>query len=608
LERSKIERYFNNGQYQKALKGLSESKPSAWADTTKLRCMRAMGRKDAVKYADQLRKRIAGRSKAYPMTTSERNNQLRYISLVYAEQNRAKDACVIMAKLCKKSPDVAALHREYAFALSNNSQLDKAETQLNRAIELKPDSANSHAQLALIYCRTGRVEAGYGGYSRAATLEPNNIAYTQRLLYWSNYSERTTQQSNYQLTQLWINKAFPEDQSVNNALNKVDTTRQLKLAFVSSDFCAHAIRFFIQPLLSGLNKDDFHLTGYSDIKNSDAKKGDHVAAAIHQQFDVFHDSSQMSDTQLAKQIIEDKIDILIDLNGHTSGNRLGVFAKHVAPIQVSWLGYPSTTGLKSIGYRITDRIADPSDLHDQFFSEQLLRLPNGFLCYRPLEDAPDINPSGDQSHIRFGSFSNLAKISSLTLDCWSAALLAVPNSTLYVKRQQLTNKNASNFFIQQLADRGVSEDRIIINPSISKAEHHLDEYNNIDIALDTTPYNGTTTTLDALWMGVPVISLKGQTHASRVTASILHRLNLNGLATDSVFEFAERAKELSELQETLHELRFGLRKRIKESALMNDKQFGREFGNTLRSQWRDWCHERNRSSGQTDTASLEVSK
>jgi predicted O-linked N-acetylglucosamine transferase (SPINDLY family) len=360
---------------------------------------------------------------------------------------------------------------------------------------------------------------------------------------------------------------------------------------VSSDFCAHAIRFFIQPLLTGLNKGEFHLTGYSDAKHSDAKKVDQVTADIRQLFNVWRDSSQVSDTQLAQQISADKIDILVDLNGHTSGNRLGVFAKHVAPIQLSWLGYPSTTGLKSIGYRITDRIADPSELNDKFFSEKLLRLPNGFLCYKPLENAPEINPSGDQSHIRFGSFSNLAKISSLTLDCWSAALLAVPKSTLYIKRQQLSNKNASGFFVKQLADRGISEDRIIINRSMTKVEHHLDEYNNIDIALDTTPYNGATTTLDALWMGVPVISLTGKTHASRVTASILHRLNLSGLATDTVFEFAERAKELSELQETLHELRFGLRKRMKESALMNDKQFGREFGNTLRSLWRDCCHE-----------------
>lgn len=591
MERSKIERHFNSGRYQKALAGLSKCEPSAWSDTTKLRCMRAMRHIDAVDLADRLRSTIIGRSEPYPMNTSERNNQLRYIALVYSEQNRAKDACGIMAKLCKQSPEVAALHREYAFALSNDAQLDKAESELNKAIALQPDNASSHAQLALIYCRTGRTEAGYGGYSRAASLEPENATYIQRLLYWSNYLEYTSQQSNYQLARLWSNKTFPNDHANSNSWSQSDPDRPLRLAFVSSDFCAHAIRFFIQPLLKGLNNNEFHFTAYSDGKNSDNNNADKQSAKIRQLFDVWRDSSQVTDAQLATQVIADQIDILVDLNGHTGGNRLGVFVKHAAPIQLSWLGYPSTTGLQSIGYRITDRIADPSGLHDPFFSEKLLRLPNGFLCYQPLESAPEIKPSGDQSHIRFGSFSNLAKISKLTLDCWAAALLAVPNSTLYLKRQQLSNDNASAYLLSQLKERGISEDRILLNSSKAKLEQHLDEYNNIDIALDTTPYNGTTTTLEALWMGVPVISLMGQTHASRVTASILHRLNLTGLATNTVFEFAERAKELSQLQETLHELRFGLRKRMKESSLMNNAQFGREFGNTLRSQWRDWCHQ-----------------
>lgn len=172
-------------------------------------------------------------------------------------------------------------------------------------------------------------------------------------------------------------------------------------------------------------------------------------------------------------------------------------------------------------------------------------------------------------------------------------MLAVPKSTLYIKRQQLINRNASDFLLKQLDELGITADRVILKSSKAKLEQHLDEYNNIDIALDTTPYNGTTTTLEALWMGVPVISLMGQTHASRMTASILHRLNLNGLATNAVFDFAERAKELSQLQETLHELRFGLRKRMQESSLMNNTQFAREFSNTLRSQWRDWCTQGN---------------
>lgn len=599
MERSQIEHHYSSGEYQRALDGLSDVEASPWADTTKLRCMRAMKHTSAVKFADQLRAAITARSEPYSMNTSERNNQLRYIALIYSERNRAKDACEILADLCEHSPDVAALHREYAFALTNNGELEMAESELKHAIKLQPNNAKSHAQLGRIYCRTGRANAGYACYSRAATLEPDNANYIQRLLYWSNYSEHTTQQSNYQLTQLWANKVFPNN-LVNSGTWEADNPdRVLKIAFVLSDFFSHAANSFLSPLLQGLNRAEFSVAAYSDIKKSD-QSIDSVKALC----DSWHDSSRSNDSELSKQILDDKVDILVDLSGHTSGNRLGVFAKHVVPIQLSWLGYPSTTGLKTIGYRITDRVANPSGLHDDFFSEKLLRLPNGFLCYKAPENAPEIRSSGDQGHIRFGSFNKLEKISSLTLDCWAAALLAVPQSTLTIRRDQLVNKNAGSFFLKQLIERGIHQDRIILKKANAKT--NLDDYNEIDIALDTTPYNGVTTTLEALWMGVPVISLMGETHASRVTASILHRLNLSGLAAKTVFEFAERAKELSELEETFEDLRFGLRKRMKESPLMNNRQFAREFGNTIRSQWRDWCAEITSESQSNSRSSLEA--
>lgn len=545
-----------------------------------------MGRgNQALKCANELHKQLTDGSSPYKLNTSQRNNQLRYIALVFSERGKAKTACAIMHKLCKSSPEVPALHREYAFALTSDSQLDLAEEHLVKALELQPNNANSHAQLGRIYCLTGRVDAGYSSYSKAATLEPENSDYIRRLVYWSNYSERTTQQSNYQLARLWANTVHPGNQTGSNALRTVNPDRQLRIGFVSSDFCAHALSFFIVPLLEGLDRSQFNVTAYSDTKRADA-----VTESIKKLCDTWRNSSRTKDSQLATKISADQIDVLIDLNGHTGGNRLNVFAKHVVPIQFSWLGYPSTTGLRSIGYRITDRIADPIGLNDHFFSEQLIRLPSGFLCYKPLETAPDIAPSDNHGKIRFGSFNNLAKISSLTLDAWAAALLAVPGSTLYLKRQQLINANSSDFFVKELADRGITADRLILKTSKATIEQHLEEYNNIDIALDTTPYNGTTTTLEALWMGVPVISLMGQTHASRVTASILQRLNLNELATTNVIEFAERAKELSTMESKLKQLRSNLREQMRSSTLMNSTQFSREFGNSIRSQWRDWCH------------------
>ena len=588
MKRNEIERYFKSGEYLRALEGLETANASPWVDTTKLRCMRALGHEGTVRYADRLRKTIEQRAEPYVMNTTERNNLLRYIALVYSERNRPKAACKIIAKLCDENPEVAALHREYAFALANSSRFDEAESELKLAIKLQANNVNSHAQLAHIYCCTGRVDAGWHSYSRAAILEPDNPMYVQRLLYWSNYTERATQQSNYQLTQLWAKRAFPDGQNVqpDRASVDVNPNRRLKIGLVSSDFNHHPISLSITPLLECLDDSEFEVTVYSDTQ-----KVDHITEYLRDITGEWCNSGELSDDELAEQILFDQMDILIDLNGHNRGNRLGVFAKHVAPIQASWLAYPSSTGLKTIAFRITDRIADPINTQDQFYNEKLLRLPGGYICYKPAELAPEIRPIESEGHIRFGSFNSLDKVSILTLDCWSSALLAVPDSTLTIKHQQLASKNACLHILTQLAGRGITSDRIILDASNEKYFDRLDEYNNIDIALDTTPYNGTTSALEALWMGVPIISLSGQTHASRRTASILNRLELDHLATRSIFEFAQRASEIAALTETRNELRLGLRQKMKESSLMNEKQFSREFGNALRLEWRNWCND-----------------
>ena len=594
MERSQIETLFNSRRYAEVLSQLPNDGSSAWDDTVRLRCLRAMGDRDsAIEKAQSLFELIDNQATPYSLSGAERDEQLRYIALVFSEFGRAEQACTIMQSLCDAKPNIAALHREYAFALNNCDKLDDAEAQLKTALSLQPNNASSYAQLARLFCRTGRIQEGLHNYSRAATLEPNNATYTQRLVYWSNYAERTTQRSNFQLARLWASKAFPANQAGTNTWRTADPDKTLKIGFVSADFCAHAVSFFITPLLKGLqSQNSYHVTAYSNTH-----KPDHITETIKPLCDVWRDCAQQNDKALAAQISADQIDILIDLNGHTSGNRLAVFSKHVAPIQMNWLGYPSTTGLKSIGYRITDSIADPEDLHDDFYSEQLLRLPNGFLCYQPLATAPDIAQIDDNDAIRFGSFNNLAKLSSQTYDAWAAAMHAVPNSTLYLKRQQLIHENARAHVINEFAERGIDQSRLSLKTSKAKIEQHLNEYNAIDIALDSSPYNGTTTTLEALWMGVPVISLSGNTHASRVSHSILHRLNLGGLACGNVREFANKAKELSDNAELRQTLRNSLRDTMRNSSLMNEQQFTQEFTTALRQQWHQWCHQRNIEEG-----------
>ena len=542
-----------------------------------------MGHVDTLNYADQLASMISARSESYTTTYSERNNLLRYIALVYSEQSRTKEACGILALLCKHNPEIASFRREYAFALNNDSQYELAEIELNKAIRLQPSNAKSHAQLGRILCRSGRTNSGYNCYFRAATLEPDNASYTQHLLYWGNYIEQVTQEDSYRLSLLWASKIHASISANNQHIRDTAPNRQLKLAFVCLDINDPDTSPFLSPLLSGLDNVDYNITVY----NGGIKSGPVSTPEWCQQTLV--DCSQMNDQEMANRISTDKIDILVDIDGHSPNNRLGVFASRPAPVQANWLGYPSTTGLNAIGYKITDRVIAPTDRNQDCFSESLLRLPGGFVCYSPPKDAPEIALNKGHPNTRFGAFSNLSKVSSLTLDCWAAAILNIPESTLTIIRYELNNPNVAGLLLKELARRGVAHDRVILKAPQNKDEQLLDAYNEIDITLDTSPYNNTRTTLESLWMGVPVISLTGQNPASRMTASVLSRLNLSGLATQSVFEFAERAKELSEVKDTLEGLRSSLRNRMQDSALMNNKQFAREFGNSLRSQWRDWC-------------------
>jgi len=589
VDRSQIEHLLQCRRYADAYKALGVLAPSAWKDTYQIKCIRALGRhQEALKMAEEMYSALKEDLTGYPVTTSDRNNLLRQIALIYAESEKTGKACQILQVLSQKKPDAAALRREYAFALICDDQLDKAEEQLDIALELEPGNASSHARLASLYCRTGRVEAGCSGYSRAATLDPDNHHYTQRLVYWSNYSERTTQQSNFQLAKLWAKRCYPEQpkllpNSTGNPRNS-NPDRPLRVAFSSADFCAHAISFFVTPLLRNLDHDAFTLYAYSDTSTTDR-----ISDNLRDLFVYWWDSSEFSDDDLTEQIREDQIDILIDLSGHTTGNRLGVFARRAAPVQVSWLGYPATTGLDNMDYRISDRIVDPIGLNEQYYSEELVRLNTGFLCYEPLPSAPDIAPTDGGEVVRLGSFNSLSKISSTCLDAWAAAMHFIPKSTLYLKRKQLSNVGTRNSVAHQFEIRGIDPERVRMETSKPTIEEHLIEYNHIDIALDTSPYNGSTTALEALWMGVPVVTMFGNTHASRVSASILKRIELGRLACKDIPEFCSRVKELNNDPALRKELRQNLRGTMRKSALMDHEQFGKDFGYALQTLWRDWC-------------------
>jgi predicted O-linked N-acetylglucosamine transferase (SPINDLY family) len=298
----------------------------------------------------------------------------------------------------------------------------------------------------------------------------------------------------------------------------------------------------------------------------------------------------LDDWKAIEKIRADSIDILVDLAGHTAGNRLPLFMARPAPVQISWLGYPATTGVAEIGYRVTDIVADPQGA-ENYYSERLLRLPDCFLCYEPPEKCPPITlpPALVNGYVTFGSFNNIAKMNHDVIRLWSDLLLALPDSRIMIKNPSLGDLPTAKRYMDRFAHHGIDPGRILLRGFSQTTEEHLEAYSQIDVALDTFPYNGTTTTCEALYMGVPVVSLCGEMHAGRVGASILSVIGQMEMVATSRDGYLSTALRLAENPDELSRLRESLRDCMCSSPLCNGKLFARKMEQTYRSAWHNWC-------------------
>jgi len=294
---------------------------------------------------------------------------------------------------------------------------------------------------------------------------------------------------------------------------------------------------------------------------------------------------------VAERIREDEVDILVDLTGHTGENRLLVFARKPAPVQVTYLGYPNTTGLPTIDYRLTDAWADPPGQTECFHTEELVRLPDGFLCYQPLQESPDVTvlPAKAAGRISFASFNNASKVGAEVIALWSKILHAVPGARLIMKAAQLSDLGVRGHFESLFEQQRISPAQIELRGSVLASTEHLAMYQEVDIALDPFPYNGTTTSCEALWMGVPVITLAGRTHAARVGVSLLSSVGLPELIADTPAAYLELAVRLAKDLDRLETLREGLRHKMQQSPLTDATGFTRSLESVYRMIWKKWC-------------------
>ena len=470
-------------------------------------------------------------------------------------------------------------------AMAGKKDFTQAVASYRKALAINPMHVEAYINLGIALTSQGKLQEGIGTYQKVLSLQPENVSTHSNLLFTLNYLPHCSQEEIYRESRQW------EDRHLLGTLarqqnNSPEKGRRLRIGYVSPDFRSHSVASFIAPVIKAHNREQVEVFCYANIP-----KPDEVSARIQEASDHWRSITDIGDTDVVALIEADGIDILVDLAGHTGGNRLMVFAHKPAPVQVTWLGYPNTTGMSVMDYRLTDAIADPVGEIEKFYSEELVRLEHGFLCYQADEFALGLTqpPCLEKGYVTFGSFNTLPKINHEVVKLWARILHAVSGSHLLLKAKQLADAEIRQEYAKMFTAEGIAAERIEFHGFISQKEDHLGFYSRVDIGLDPFPYNGTTTTCEALWMGVPVITLLGKRHAGRVGASILHNVGLDELVVESAEEYVEITREVANDRESLAEIRAGLRGQLQESHLMDSQGFAQSLEKAYRRMWHTWC-------------------
>ena len=505
----------------------------------------------------------------------------------FREMGKTKEASACYQRALESDPDFAEAYNNLSILHTEQGRITEAIACCQKAQDLKADFAESYNNLARALKYSGRVEESIFWYQKSLSLAPETAFVHSNLLYALSYIEKTSPEDVYQAHRQWDERhAAAPERRFNDHSNTADPRRRMRIGYVSPDYRQHPVATFIEPILAGHDRSAFEVICFSDARKKDA-----VTRRLQRLADQWVDTAGITDQRLAAMIHTAGVDILVDLAGHTAGNRLAMFTLRPASVQVTYLGYPNTTGLATMDYRITDAWADPPGQTDAWHSEKLVRLEPGFLCYTPPEKAPDVSlpPRRKNGFVTFGSFNNLAKFNSGVASLWADVLKAVPGSRLVMKFKTLSDPAVQQHVIDVFAENDVSSDRLSLRGFLPSAADHFRLYNEIDIALDTFPYNGTTTSFEALWMGVPVVTLAGRTHAARVGVSILNGLGLSELIAGSRAEYIQKAAVLAQDCRRLAALRKALRPRMSSSPLMDGPGLARRLESAYRTMWRRWC-------------------
>ncbi len=465
---------------------------------------------------------------------------------------------------------------------SELGDLDSAVAHYARARDLNPSDHVIHYNLGLNQLWRGYIDAAIEELRAACALNPSHLQAQSSHIMALLSSDRTTPEAIDAATREWGARFSLEHPASAPSTTLPGTGRpeQLRVGFISGDFRTHSVAHFFEPILNARDQNAFKYFLYSSSHAQDA-----VTQRLRANADAWRDVWQLTDDALIELIRSDGIDILVDLSGHTVYNRLAVFARRAAPVQISYLGYPSSTGLPTMDFRIADAHTDPPVPADAWHCERLLRLPDTQWCFRPFGTpaVPGPLPARMVGFVTFCSFNNLTKASDILLACWAQILLELPTSRLRLTRVRSEQRVAE--IIAKFGQSGVAPERIEC-VAYANDPPYGQQFTGVDIALDNYPYNGVTTTCESLYFGVPVVSLHGRNGVSRSGLSILGALGLGELAAATPEQYVEIAVALGSDLSRLEQLRASLRARFEQSPLRDEQRFAANFEELLRTAWR----------------------
>lgn len=490
------------------------------------------------------------------------------------------------ASALRLKPDYAEAYANLGKAQQSRGRFSEAEANFRKALEIQPASFDSYNELGMSLSGQGKLEEAIRAYRKALTLKPDFHVACSNLLLTLNYTPDYTADQVFAEHEYQGKTAFRHIRRFDKYRNSVDPARRLRIGYVSADLRDHSVACFFEALPKHHDRDKFETICYSDIK-----AGDFMTKRLAEMSDGWRSICGQPDERVADLIHSDQIDLLVDLSGHTAHNRLPVFASRPAPVQLSYLGYPNTTGLAEIDYRLTDQVADPEGAIDTYFTETLVRLPGCFLCYSPPGNASPAEkcPSDRNRYVTFGSFNNFTKMTMDVLEVWASLLNSVADSRLLLKNFALTDPHTREHCYAVFERSGVRRDRLELHGATLSKSEHLKLYGRVDVGLDTFPYNGTTTTCEALWMGVPVVVLEGDRHAGRVGLSLMSILGLQQLVAHDREGYCALAASLADNERQRRDWRTSLRNILAKSPLCDGTVFVRNIESVYRDMWTGWC-------------------